>query len=64
MIRGNWWECEDALNTYSSDILEEPKTFEEAVESTSSLDWQQAMNNEIESHKKNETWTLEKLHTG
>ena len=64
MISGNWWECEDALYTYSSDILEEPKTFEEALESTSSLEWQQAMNNEIESHKKNETWTLEELPTG
>ena len=55
---------EDALYTYSGEISEEPKTFEEALKSNARAEWKQAMNNEIVSHKKNETWTLQELLKG
>lgn len=42
-------------------VTEDPATFEEAVQSSK---WRQAMNEEIESIEKNQTWNLVELPTG
>ncbi|KAK9928322.1 hypothetical protein M0R45_025465 [Rubus argutus] len=42
-------------------VTEDPTTFEEAVQSSK---WRQAMNEEIESIEKNQTWNLVELPTG
>ena len=58
-ITGDWWTNEDALHIHSDEFLNEPKTFDEAMKSIARAESKEAMNNEIVSHKKNETWKLE-----
>jgi hypothetical protein len=42
-------------------IEDSPRTYQEAIESEESDQWKKAMDEEMESVKENETWTLEKL---
>ena len=42
-------------------LEEEPKTIKEALERSDSEKWKQAMNDEMESLKRNETWELKEL---
>jgi hypothetical protein len=57
--RGNFAGATETSFSYG-----EPKSYEEAVQSRHSADWQQGMRSEYDSHIENKTWHLEKLPTG
>ena len=62
IITGNWWEfTEDALYSCADNILGEPKSIDEALNSPARNDWKKALDDEFESLTKHNTWTLVKL---
>ncbi len=52
------------MYTFSDKILEKPRTVEKALNSPNHAEWKKAMDDEILSHTKNGSWTLEKLPRG
>ena len=62
IIAGNWWEfTEDALYSCADNILGEPKSIDEALNSPARNDWKKALDDEFESLTMHNTWTLVKL---
>lgn len=60
LIRGPQWQ-KDYITDYTcllSFIEDDPKTYEDAMESTEKLNWKRAMEEEIDSLNKNNTWDI------
>lgn len=48
----------DLAYLHVSDAINEPASYQEAVESPNKRDWQVAINEELAAHEANETWTI------
>lgn len=55
---------EEVLVAQASKDIEEPLTYEEALKSPNSRDWLRAMDEEMDSQRKNKTWDVTKLPSG
>ena len=57
-ITGNWWEIDEALYSCADDVMGEPKTVKEALESPDKSKWKKALDCEYESLVEYNTWDL------
>ncbi len=60
-ITGDWWEIATASNSCADDVMGEPRTLEEALNSTERSEWKKVLDREILSLIKHKTWTLVEL---
>ncbi len=57
-ITGDWWEIANASYSCADDVMGEPRTLEEALNSTERSEWKQALDSEFSSLTEHKTWTL------
>lgn len=63
VLTGNWWNLMEAASVAAMDT-EEPTTIEEALSGVNSKLWSEALRNEFDSLKQNQTWDLVDLPPG
>ena len=57
-LTGNWWEVDEALYSCVDDVMGEPRTVKEALESPDKSKWKEALDIECKSLVDYNTWGL------
>ena len=59
-ITGDWWEFAEATYSCADDVMGEPRTLKEALDSSAKSEWKEALDNEYSSLIEHKTWNLVK----